>query len=86
MRIDARVTPRASREELSILEDGTWSLRVHAPAVEGAANKACMRLLAKGLGVAKSHVRLVRGERSRRKVFEIEGITETDARRRLGAK
>ena len=83
MRISAKVTPRASKEGVSVLEDGTWSIRVHAPAVEGAANKACVKLLSKVLGVVKSRVQLVQGERNRQKVFEISGITEQEAFQRL---
>ena len=83
MRISARVTPRASKESISVLEDGTWSVHVHAPAVDNAANKACIKLLAKILGVAKSRVRLVQGERNRQKVFDIGDLTEAEARQRL---
>jgi len=46
-------------------------LRVRERAIEGAANDACIRALAGHFGVAPSRVVLVRGARSRKKVFEI---------------
>ena len=44
---------------------------VTAPAVEGAANQALIDAVARALGVRRSEVRLVSGERSRDKVFEV---------------
>ena len=58
-------------------------LRVQAPPVEGAANEAVCRFLAKALGVGKSKVRLVQGERSREKTIEIAGLSAQDVRARL---
>jgi len=51
-------------------------LRVRERAVEGAANEACIRALAAALGVARSSVELVRGERSRQKIFVIHGTLD----------
>ena len=59
-------------------------VKVTAPPVEGAANKAAIKLLAKELGVRPANLSLVRGGRSRRKVIAIEGLTEEEVRRRLG--
>jgi uncharacterized protein (TIGR00251 family) len=49
-------------------------VRVVAPAVEGRANEAVRRLLAKQLRVSRSSVTIVRGQGSRDKVIEIEGV------------
>ncbi|HVA28712.1 MAG TPA: DUF167 domain-containing protein [Candidatus Baltobacteraceae bacterium] len=46
-------------------------LRVRERAVDGAANAACVRALAEYFGVAPSLVVLVRGARSRKKLFAI---------------
>ncbi|MEE8434440.1 MAG: DUF167 domain-containing protein [bacterium] len=51
-------------------------LRVAAPPVEGKANQACLRFLAKAAGVPKGAVTLLRGERSRSKVFRIAPLDE----------
>ena len=45
-----------------------------APPVEGAANKECIRFLAKTFHVPKGAVKLTRGMKSREKTFEIKGI------------
>jgi len=51
------------------------SLRVTAPPEGGKANAAACALAAKALGVPKSAVRVVRGETSRHKQLEVEGVT-----------
>lgn len=60
------------REEIVANEDGSVTIFTKAPAVEGKANEAAMRLLAKYYGVSKTRVRLVRGHTSKHKVFEID--------------
>lgn len=54
--------------------DGVLRARVSAPAVEGAANNALIRLLAEELGVAKRDVRIVAGASSRQKLVVVDGI------------
>lgn len=67
------VLPRSSRNEIvGTLPDGTIKVKLTAPPVDGEANKQLIALLSKEYGVAKSRVRIVRGETSRRKVVEIE--------------
>ena len=44
---------------------------VNAPPLEGKANKATINLLSKFLKVKKSEIILIRGEKSKNKVFEI---------------
>ena len=65
--VTVRVTPGASRNEISE-RDGTLVVRVTAPPVEGKANKAVIRLLAKHFGVPPSQMEIVRGQNSREKV------------------
>lgn len=54
--------------------DGVLRARVAAPAIEGAANQALLRLLAEELGVARRAVRLVAGAAGRQKLVVVEGI------------
>lgn len=70
--IAVRVTPRASRERIEIAQD-VIRVYVTAPAQDGRANDAARALLAKALGLAKSHVVLRRGQTARNKIFRIEG-------------
>ena len=60
------------REEVVVGDDGGLTIFTKAPAVEGKANEAATRLLAKYYGVSKSRVQLVRGHTSKHKVFEID--------------
>ena len=54
--------------------DGVLKVRVMAPAVEGAANNALIRLLAEEVGVARRDVRIVAGATSRQKLVVIDGV------------
>lgn len=80
-----RLTPRASRERLLAVAGGGYAAHVTAPPVDGQANAALCRLVAKAVGVAPSRVAVVRGERSREKVVRVEGVDEASARARIGA-
>lgn len=64
--------PGARRSELAGLHDGTLRVRLAAPALEGRANDALREWLARQLGCASSRVRLLRGERSRRKQWLVQ--------------
>ena len=78
MELRVRVTARASRDELAGLENGVLHVRVSAPPVDGKANQAVTRLIAKAAGVGRNSVTVIKGERSRDKVVAIEGV-EPDA-------
>ena len=56
--------------------DGVLRARVAAPAIEGAANQALLRLLAEELDIPKRDVRLIAGAASRTKLIVIEGVEE----------
>ena len=72
MKISAKVKPNSRyREEVVANDDGSLTVYTKAPAIEGRANLAAIKLLAKYYGVAPSRVKLVRGATSRNKVFEI---------------
>ena len=73
MRITVKVHPRARRNRLT-QSGGEYKLEVTAPPVDGAANDAVIEFFARGLRLPKSQVRIVTGEKSRRKVVEIIGV------------
>jgi len=81
--ICVRVRPHSSHAELTLRANGELLVCVHAPASQGAANRECLAVLAKALGVAKCAVRIVRGQRSRQKQIAVEGIDAGAARARL---
>lgn len=72
-----RVQPRASRNAIEKSAEGlkVW---VSAPPTDGQANRAVEELVAKAMGLAKSRVRVIRGETSREKVLEVEGWGATE--------
>jgi len=69
-----RVAPRASREGFAGLREGALVVRLTAPPVEGEANDALMRFIARHLGVPRSAITLRQGARSRDKTLHIAGV------------
>jgi uncharacterized protein len=84
-RLQVRVQPRARRDEIAGEREGRLLVRVTAPPVEGKANDAVRRLLAKRLGVAPGRVAVARGQTGRDKLIEVEGIDDDELLRRLCA-
>jgi uncharacterized protein (TIGR00251 family) len=78
-----RIQPRASKNEILLMEDGGLKIRLTAPPVDGAANEALVRFLADRAGVSKSQVEIVSGHTSRDKIVRIEGVGKEDAERVL---
>lgn len=70
-----RVVPRASRNEIGEIVGDELKLRVTAPPVDSAANRAVVEFLAERLGLGKSGVVLLRGETSRRKMVLARGLS-----------
>jgi uncharacterized protein len=64
--------------------DGAVLIRVKAPPVDGKANDALCRLIAKRAGVAPSRVRVTRGHTAREKTVEVEGVETAQLRAALG--
>lgn len=71
-RLEIAVVTNARRTEAAGLHDGALRVRLAARPIDGAANDALRRWLAGALGIAPSRVRLLRGETSRRKQWEVE--------------
>jgi uncharacterized protein len=81
--IAVRLTPRAARERLAAAPDGGFVAHVTAPPVDGRANEALCRLVARAAGVAPSRVTVARGHRGRQKLVRVEGMPEAALRARL---
>lgn len=81
--LKVRVNPRSSRNQVMGWKGDVLAVKLTAPPVDGAANKACLEFLADKLDVKKAQITLVSGHTSREKVFEIEGLTESEVRKRL---
>ena len=73
MKIPATIKPNSRhREEVVVGSNGVYIIYTKAPAIEGRANAAAIKLLAQYFGVPQSGVRLVRGARAKHKVFLID--------------
>jgi uncharacterized protein (TIGR00251 family) len=70
MRLEIKVHPKASREEL-VEKDGVLRAYVSAAPEKGKANKSVIELVAERYKVPKSRVRIVSGEKSRNKILEV---------------
>jgi uncharacterized protein (TIGR00251 family) len=81
--IRVRLTPRAAREQISAGDGGSYLVRVTAPPVDGRANDALCRLIARRAGVAPSRVTLLRGAKGREKVLRVEDIDAATLHERL---
>jgi uncharacterized protein (TIGR00251 family) len=75
--------PKSSRNEIvGPYRDG-MKVRVIATPVEGRANEALLRLLAKEFGVTPSSIEIVRGHRSREKIIRIAASLDQELKRKL---
>lgn len=82
--LTVRVTPRASRTTFGgVLEDGTVRVRVSAPPLEGRANTALIKFLAKVLGVSRSRVEIVAGEKGLDKILSIIDMNAEQVEERI---
>ena len=90
MRLAVRLTPRGGRDRI----DG-WArddagraylkVRVSVPPVDGQANAALVRLIARSLKRPAGAVRIAAGETARIKQVEIDGVDETALAAAFGA-
>jgi uncharacterized protein (TIGR00251 family) len=71
MKIKVQVKPNSKIEEVKKLNDDTYIVRVNTPPIDGKANKRVLELLGEHFQVPKTSIRLVSGDKSRIKVFEL---------------
>ena len=85
MRIQLKVVPGASRDEISGWLGDSLKLRVRSPAEAGGANAAVIKLLSTLLDVPRGSLRIVSGASSSRKILEVDGLDEAAVYERLRA-
>ncbi|MFA5115313.1 MAG: DUF167 domain-containing protein [Candidatus Omnitrophota bacterium] len=71
MKINIKVKPNSSREKIERLAQGQFILWVKAPAKEGKANEAALKLLSAYFDIPKSRFMIIRGNAARDKLVEI---------------
>jgi len=82
-RLPVRLTPGAASDRIDgwdVDAEGrpVLKVRVRARPIEGEANEALIKLIARALGMPKSAVVLQRGGQSRTKSLVIEGLSEDE--------
>lgn len=82
LRLRVRLTPRASRDGVDgLVQDSQGQtllqVRLKAPPVEGAANKALVNFLASELKLRKGDIEIVAGAKSRVKMVQLSGESST---------
>jgi uncharacterized protein (TIGR00251 family) len=83
VRIRLRVYPRSRKTLLDGILDGALRLRVQAPPVDGKANLAVLKFLAKALRIPRSHLEITAGLSNRSKTVSLSGLDLGDVCRRL---
>jgi uncharacterized protein len=81
--IRVHVIPNAKIDKVVGEHGDAIKIKLRAPAVEGKANTALRRFLAKTLRVPQRAIVLEQGEKSRDKVIRIDGLGEVGIRRGL---
>ena len=77
IRLVLQIAPNASKITVVGVLDDALKLKLQAQPVEGQANEALVKFLAKALGVRRAAVTISHGSTSRRKLVEVVSATLT---------
>ncbi|MFA9262227.1 MAG: DUF167 domain-containing protein [Undibacterium sp.] len=69
MRYFVTVRTRAREDRIETIDANHFAVSVKVAPIEGKANQAVRRILARSLGLAPSSLRLIAGETGKKKVF-----------------
>ena len=72
MQKQVKVKPNSKKQTIEESADGSLTVHLKSPPVDGKANKELIELLAKKFDVPKSHIRIKSGLSSRTKLIEID--------------
>jgi uncharacterized protein (TIGR00251 family) len=79
-----RVTPRSSKDEIfEVLSDGTVKVHLMAPPVEGKANEALIKFMAKVLDIAPSRLEVVAGASGRDKLISVVDMDASEVHKKI---
>ncbi|MCX8109698.1 MAG: DUF167 domain-containing protein [Syntrophorhabdaceae bacterium] len=70
MNIEVRVVTNAKQREIK-KEEGYFRVRLTSQPIEGRANKELLEYLSEVFGVKKSQIRIIKGERDKKKIISI---------------
>jgi uncharacterized protein len=72
MKLTIKVKPNSKKNEVKRAEDGTLTIFVMAPPIEGKANEKLIELLSEYLKKPKRCISIVAGFKSKNKIVEID--------------
>ena len=81
--LECHLQPAARSDDFAGLHGDRLKIRLTAPPVEGAANDACIELLAKKLGLKKSRMKISAGARGRKKTILINDVSRMELEQKL---
>jgi len=73
MKINVKVIPNAAKNEIVLISENNYKIKVSSPPSDGKANTALIKLLADYFKVPKKAVNIKTGMSSRKKIIEING-------------
>ncbi len=82
--VQIKLSPRASDNKIVGIMDDAVKIRLQAPPVDGKANKALIKFIAKLLKVPASGVQIISGDTNRNKRIFIRNISPEAVRQKLG--
>jgi len=68
-----KVKPRSSHERVTLDAAGELKVEIHAPALEGQANEACVDFFARSLRLPRASITILSGHKARRKLMRVAG-------------
>lgn len=84
-RLKILVKPKAPRTQILTITDGALKVALAAPPVDGEANLALSKSLAKWLALPASSITIQTGQRSKHKLLHFAGLTAKQLREKLEA-
>lgn len=70
--ISVKVKPNSKQQRVTQADDGSFTIHLKSPPVDGKANAELIQLLAKTFAVPKSAIRIKTGASSKSKLVEID--------------
>ena len=81
--LSVKIQPNASKNEIVGFEEDVLKIRIKAPPEKDKANLELIRFLAKKLDLSRSDITIKKGRTNRKKLLEIQGISNQDLMDRL---
>ncbi|EMO53372.1 DUF167 domain-containing protein [Leptospira noguchii] len=72
MKLTVHVKPNSKKVFFRKEEDGVLTIAVREPALEGKANEAVIESISKEMKIPKSKIRILSGEKNKKKIIEVD--------------